>query len=181
MTQLYEGMFLLDNQVVREDWGRAKAVVTDALAKHGANVLSARRWDERRLTYPIRGRKRATYLLTYFEQDGQRSQALRHDLEIDERVLRYLILGAEALPAGEVEKSQAEQEEGFSVPPPPTDEEPVAVAEAPAEADDSDDDGDDDAAVDAGDDDGEEVAAKVGAGAKPSAKDSAGAATQEED
>jgi small subunit ribosomal protein S6 len=125
MTQLYEGMFLLDNQAVRADWAQAKAAVTDALAKHGATVRTARRWDERRLTYPIRGRKRATYLLSYFEQEGTRSQALRRDLEIDERVLRYLILSVDELPEGELEKSQAELESGFSVPPPPTDDEPL--------------------------------------------------------
>jgi len=149
MTQLYEGMFLLDNQVVRDDWGRAKGVVTEALGKHGAKVVSARRWDERRLAYPIRGRKRATYLLAYFEQDGQAAQALRHDLDIDERVLRYLILAADALPEGEVEKSEAELQAGFSVPPPPDDESPGEVAteeeeeaapggERPAEEEESD-------------------------------------------
>lgn len=137
MTQLYEGMFLLDNQTVRTDWGQAKAAITDALAKHGATVRTARRWDERRLAYPIRGRKRATYLLTYFEQDGTRTEALRRDLEIDERVLRYLILSVDALPEGELEKSQAELEAGFSVPPPPTDDEP---AEEPAREDKSSDD-----------------------------------------
>jgi len=134
MTQLYEGMFLLDNQAVRADWAQAKAAVTDALAKHGGVVRSARRWDERRLAYPIRGRKRATYLLTYFEQEGAATQGLRRDLDIEERVLRYLILATQAIPEGELEKSQAELEAGFSVPPPPADDEPGApVEEARAE------------------------------------------------
>ena len=48
MPQLYEGMFLLDNQAVRDDWNAAKAVVTSLLAKHGGRVQTARRWDERR-------------------------------------------------------------------------------------------------------------------------------------
>jgi hypothetical protein len=57
---------------------------------------------------------------------------MRRDFELDERVLRYLILGAEALPEGELEKSQAEMVEGFSVPPPPPDEEFVeSEPEAP--------------------------------------------------
>jgi len=129
MTQLYEGMFLLDNQAVRADWGGAKAAVTELLAKHGATVRTARRWDERRLAYPIKGRKRATYLLSYFEQDGAGGDVLRHDLDIAEGVLRYLILTAEVIPQGELEKSQAELEAGFSVPPPPADDEPLAGAE----------------------------------------------------
>ena len=55
-------MFLLDNQVVRVDYKAAKAVVIDTLKKHGAEIVSARRWDERRLAYPIAGRQRATFL-----------------------------------------------------------------------------------------------------------------------
>jgi ribosomal protein S6 len=122
LSKLYEGMFLLDNQVVRADWGRAKTVVTDHLQKHGAKVVTARRWDERKLAYAIRGKLRATYLLSYFEGGPEAVNAMRRDLELDERVLRYLILGAEALPEGELEKSQAESAADFSVPPPPEDE-----------------------------------------------------------
>lgn len=125
MTQLYEGMFLLDNQAVRADWNAAKAVVTSLLAKHGGRVQTARRWDERRLAYNIRGRKRGTYLLAHFEQEGAGSLTLRRDLDIEERVLRYLILAVDALPAGELEASKAELEAGFSVPPPPPDDEPA--------------------------------------------------------
>ena len=132
---LYEGMFLLDNHAVRADWGRAKGAVTETLAKHGAEVVSARRWDERKLAYPIGGKKRATYLLTYYQAPFDSVAALRRDLELDERVLRYLILNADSVPEGELEKSQAELEAGFAVPPPPADEEPAGRAneEPPAE------------------------------------------------
>ena len=56
-------MFLLDNQVVRADWRQAKTLVADLLAKNGAKVLCARRWDERKLAYTIRGCTRGTYLI----------------------------------------------------------------------------------------------------------------------
>lgn len=133
MTQLYEGMFLLDNRAVRADWRRSKAAVTDALSKHGARVVTARRWDERRLAYTIRGNKRATFLLAYFEQGPEGSLAVRRDLDLEERVLRYLIQGVEAVPEGEVEKSQAELEAGFEVPPPPGDDEVASEPEAAGE------------------------------------------------
>ncbi|HVS18925.1 MAG TPA: 30S ribosomal protein S6 [Planctomycetota bacterium] len=153
--KLYEGMFLLDNQVVRADWNAAKAVVTGVLTKHGADVKTARRWDERRLAYPIKGRKRATYLLAYFEQDGAGTQQVRRDLEIDERVLRYLIIGVEELPEGELEKSQAELEAGFTIPPMPGDdevvEETVEIDESAADQAEEIGDPDDD---DSSDDDG---------------------------
>lgn len=134
MTALYEGMFLLDNRAVRTDWAQAKSAVTHALEKHGAKVLTARRWDERKLAYPIRRQRRATYLLAYFEHEGDGLPGLRRDLEIDERVLRYLLLAVEAVPEGEEEKSRAELESGFTPPPPPADDEAFVSQNEQAEA-----------------------------------------------
>lgn len=120
--KLYEGMFLLDNNEVRNDWKAAKALVTGTLEKHGANVITARRWDERRLAYPIKKRNRATYLLCYFEADPSTSEILRRDFDLSEKILRYLILSAEAVPDEERELSQAELADDFSVPAPPEDD-----------------------------------------------------------
>jgi hypothetical protein len=64
---------------------------------------------------------------------------VRRDFEIDERVLRYLIQAApEGLPEGELEKSQAELEAGFTLPPMPGDddvttEETVEIDESVAD------------------------------------------------
>src|SRR5262245_60484738 len=109
-------MFLLDNQVVREDWTKAKAMVTDTLTKHGAKIQATRRWDERRLTYPIQNKRRATFVLTYFELGNEHIPALRRDIELNERILRYLMLKVEKMPEGELEKAQAEQAADFVVP-----------------------------------------------------------------
>jgi small subunit ribosomal protein S6 len=121
-VKLYEGMFLIDNAEVRSDWNSAKALVTGVLEKHGAAVRTARRWAERRLAYPIEKKKRATYLLTYFEAPPEASDTIRRDLDLSEKVLRYLILSAGAVPEKELELSQAEQAEGFTIPPPPDDD-----------------------------------------------------------
>lgn len=132
-TRLYETMFLLDNQLVREDWAKAKAVVTDTLTKHGGKVLSARRWDERRLAYPIQGKRRATFVLTYHEMasENEHGIALRRDLELNERVLRFLMLQVEKMPEGELEKAQAESAADFVVPAPPPDDAPDIVERLP--------------------------------------------------
>jgi hypothetical protein len=47
---------------------------------------------------------------------------MRRDFDLDERVLRYLMLRVEGVPEAERELSQAETAEGFSVPPPPPEE-----------------------------------------------------------
>jgi len=124
LTTVYEGMFLLDNQVVREDWKKAKSIVTDALEKHGAKVVCARRWDERKLAYPIRRRRRATFCLAYYEMGSEGITALRRDLELNENVLRYLMLAREGLPEGERELAAAEDAADFNAPTPPADDAP---------------------------------------------------------
>lgn len=130
---LYECMFLLDNAVVREDWKKAKGVINDAVAKHGGNVVTSRRWDERRLAYPIKNKNRATYVLGFVEIDGKNLPELRRELELSERILRYLILAVDEIPATEHELSTAENADGFAVPTPPSDDvvEPEPVIATP--------------------------------------------------
>ena len=136
---LYEGMFLLDNQAVRADWRKAKSLVTDTLEKHGARVNTARRWDERKLAYEIKGRMRGTYLLSYYEVGTEGIVGLRRDLELSEQVLRYLMLRVDEVPAGEQALHEAELDESFEIPLPPEDDAPEEVATAPAEEESSDD------------------------------------------
>ncbi len=124
MTQIYEGMFLLDNQVVREGWSDAKALVTSTLEKHGGKILSARRWDERRLAYPIKSSLRATYLLTYYELPPEGIAGMRLDFDLSEKVMRYLHLCVDAVPEGEADLAAAENADDFVVPTPPEDDAP---------------------------------------------------------
>ena len=151
MAQLYEGMFLLDNDVVREDWTKAKGFALDLLEKNGATVRTARRWDERVLAYPIKRRQRATYLLAYYEMPREGITGLVRDLDLSERVLRYLLLQAAEVAEGEQELHEAEGGSEFVVPEPPADDigyyAPIQVEgeEAPEGAQDDDRDGDDDA------------------------------------
>jgi small subunit ribosomal protein S6 len=122
MSRTYEIMFLIDNNAVRAGWKDVKAQVAGLIEKHGGKVLTSRRWDERKLTYPIRQRRRATYLLAYCELAGPGVATLRRELDISETVLRYLLLRAEAVPAQEHELTQAESAAGFQIPEPPPDD-----------------------------------------------------------
>ena len=122
MSRIYEIMYLLDNNAVRAGWKEAKAAATGLIEKHGGKVLSARRWDERALAYPIRQRRRGTYLLTYATLEGKGSAELRRELDLSESILRYLILSAEGVPEQELELTRAESVAGFVVPAPPADE-----------------------------------------------------------
>ena len=122
MSRTYEIMYLLDNNTVRAGWNEAKSAATALITKHGGKVLSARRWDESKLAYPIKQRRRGTFLLAYCELAGDGVATLRRELDLTEHVLRYLILSAEAVPPQELELTRAESEAGFVVPPPPVED-----------------------------------------------------------
>jgi small subunit ribosomal protein S6 len=137
MSRIYEIMFLLDNNAVRAGWKEAKAAATALIEKHGGKVLTARRWDERKLAYAIRQRRRGTYLLAHGELEAAGVATLRRELDLTESVLRYLILQVEAVPPGELELTQAESAAGFVVPVPPPEDVPDADRAEPAEEEDA--------------------------------------------
>jgi ribosomal protein S6 len=125
-TRTYECMCLLDNREVRKGWQPLKESVTGLFTKHGAQILSARRWDERRLAYPIDGQQRATYLLAYLKADTQSITGIRRDLQFSDIVLRSLVLSCEEVP-----QSAYEPEAEFDVNAIPVDDSLVASSNEP--------------------------------------------------
>ncbi len=119
---LYESMFLLDNAVVRESWNKAKAAVTDTLEKHGAKIRTIRRFDERKLAYPIKNKNRGTFALCYYEMGNENIAPMRREFDLSDRVMRYLILRTDEVPPAELELHQAETAPDFAVPAPPPDD-----------------------------------------------------------
>lgn len=88
----YEGMFLLDSAKVAVSWDDAVRQVHDILAKHNAEIVASRQWDERRLAYAVEGHKKGTYLLTYFKTDGSALKEIVSDCHLNDVILRELIL-----------------------------------------------------------------------------------------
>jgi ribosomal protein S6 len=131
-------MCLLDNREVRNGWQTLKDSVLAHFTKHGAKILSGRRWDERRLAYPMKGQNRGTYLLVYFSADTQSLTAIRRDLQFREAVLRSMLLDCVEVP-----QDAYEPEADFDVNAIPADDAPqsdepmvpvpAVVDEAPAE------------------------------------------------
>lgn len=119
-------MCLLDNREVRKGWDALKNAVAGQFTKHGAKILSSRRWDERRLAYPIKGQHRGTYLLVYFAADTNAVALIRRDMQFNEALLRTLLLECEEVPQGAYEPEAA-----FDVNAIPSDDAPPAPAPEP--------------------------------------------------
>src|SRR5207244_10872637 len=89
-------MFLFDPSVTA-DWEAVKAELGRIPERASARVILLQKWDERRLSYEIRGRKRAIYALTYFEADPMKIADLERDARLSEAVLRCMITAANHL------------------------------------------------------------------------------------
>ncbi len=97
--RLYEGMFLVDSAQAAADWDGTLAVIETILKRADADVVSMRKWGERRLAYEINHQTRGTYILCYFKANGQRIAGIEKDVQLSEKVMRVLILGTEKRPA----------------------------------------------------------------------------------
>ncbi len=103
--RFYEGMFLFDNAFTHE-WAAVEAEVKRLCDRIGAELLVCVKFDERRLAYEIKKRKRGTFVLTYFNVEPERIADLERDVQLSESVLRVLVLRAEGVSAERIKELQ---------------------------------------------------------------------------
>jgi small subunit ribosomal protein S6 len=85
-------MFLLDTTKVAGDVPGTAQKLHAILEKNHAEILASRPWDERRLTYPVKGHKKGLFYLTYFRTEGTNLANIEHDCALNETILRSMVL-----------------------------------------------------------------------------------------
>jgi len=114
--RLYEGLFLIDSAKAAADWDGVLTAATTILERAGAEIVSIRKWGERRLAYQIKGVERGTYILTYFNVDGQKISQIERDVQLSELIMRALILKAGHRNKQDIDRQsaamQVEQQQG---------------------------------------------------------------------
>ncbi len=100
----YEGMFLVDTAIASADWGGIIADIEAILKKAEAEIISIRKWDERRLAYDVQKKSRGTYILAYFRCDGTKIQGVEKTVQLSERIMRVLILNADHMTQEDIDK-----------------------------------------------------------------------------
>jgi len=104
VKKLYEGMFLVDSAEAAADWDAIVTRIKSILEKTGAEIVSLRKWDERKLAYEINGKARGTYILCYFSSDGERIQEIEREAQLSEQIIRVLILCADQMSQEDIAK-----------------------------------------------------------------------------
>jgi small subunit ribosomal protein S6 len=92
LANVYEGMFILDSNRFGRDPDGVSGQLTATIEKFGGEILVSRLWEERRLAYPIKGQRKGIYWLIYFRLDGQQLSLMRRQFEINEGLIRFLML-----------------------------------------------------------------------------------------
>lgn len=102
--QLYEGMFLVDVAKASSDWDGVISNITKILEKSGAEIISIKKWDDRKLAYDIKGQSRGVYIISYFKVDGPKIQEIEKNLRLSEQIMRLLILNAELMTQEDIDR-----------------------------------------------------------------------------
>ena len=90
--KLYEGLFLVDSAEAAADWKGTIAIIERVLERAGAEVVTLKKWDERKLAFEVRGMSRGTFILSYFRCDPLKITSIERDVQLSEQITRVLIL-----------------------------------------------------------------------------------------
>ena len=136
--RLYEGMFILDDARCAEDYNGTVAKVHEILKQRGAEVVDSRKWEERKLAYPIRRHHRGVYVLIHFNAPTDAIGGIERQIRLasDIVVRSMIVVDEDGITMG-AEKEAAKAAPGIPGAEPSAGEQkpPVAVAAvAPAEA-----------------------------------------------
>jgi small subunit ribosomal protein S6 len=104
VKKLYEGLFLVDSGEAAADWDGINKAIEKVLARGDADVVSIKKWDERRLAYDINSKSRGTYILTYFRGDPTKVAAIERGVQLSEQIMRVLILRTDRMNKEDLEK-----------------------------------------------------------------------------
>ncbi|UCF35100.1 MAG: 30S ribosomal protein S6 [Phycisphaerales bacterium] len=121
----YEAMFLFD-PTFGASFEACETEIKRLMERANAELLFCRKWEERRLAYKIKGRKRGVYVLVYFKAPPDKIVPLERDVQISENILRVLVLRADYVTPEMMEMAAQKRVEG------------VAGDQAPGAADSSD-------------------------------------------
>lgn len=90
-TRLYEAMWVVDANVARESMTKVMAGLKELVEKSGGTWINGDKWEERRLAYSIKKKKRGMYVLSHFTSATESLTRLERNIQISDLVLRALV------------------------------------------------------------------------------------------
>jgi len=97
-------MFLVDTALAAQDWQVVLDEIKRVLDRAEAEVVSQKKWDERRLCYDINKKSRGTYILVYFNCETDKLGGIERDVQLSELIARVLVLRTDRMTPEDLEK-----------------------------------------------------------------------------
>lgn len=91
----YELMYIIDATMDEEPRNELIARVSKLITESGGTVEKVDEWGKRRLAYPINYKNEGYYVLENFEAPPELPKEIERILQINDNVLRYLIIRLE--------------------------------------------------------------------------------------
>jgi small subunit ribosomal protein S6 len=91
----YELGIVIHPDVDQSDVTEAVDKLGQYISAGGGEVASVDVWGRRRLAYPLRKQKEGTYVFLHAQLDPQAIKELERTLQLDEEILRYLLIRLE--------------------------------------------------------------------------------------
>lgn len=88
----YEIMFIVFSALTEEERTAAITSVEETLKLEGADNIVTEKWGEKKLAYPIKKKETGFYVLTTFDMDGTKLFDVEKKLNINEKLMRYIIV-----------------------------------------------------------------------------------------
>jgi len=91
-ARLYETTFIVNASLDDSQTDAVVGRVQDVIVKNGGAVNALNKWGRKRLAYPINKKTNGFYVNVEFTAPGTLLTALERSFQLDEMILRFLIL-----------------------------------------------------------------------------------------
>src|SRR5687768_1058479 len=85
-------MFLLDSADFASDPDSVTKMLTDLIERVGGSIAAHRPWQDGRLAYEIKGRRKGLHYLVMFELETSKMPELNRACRLNEKILRTLFI-----------------------------------------------------------------------------------------
>src|SRR5687767_8016641 len=90
-VRLYEAMWVVDANTGREDYNKVIAAIKEIVEKGGGSWINADRWEERRLAYQIKKKKRGLFIINHFSAPTEAVTKIDRNARLSDLILRHMI------------------------------------------------------------------------------------------
>lgn len=97
-THLYEGMYILSATLSEDARNKAIEKITSSIQHHAGEVHKIFERGRKKLAYEIQKRKEGYYYILYFTASSSSMPELRREYQLNEDLIRCMILRAEVVP-----------------------------------------------------------------------------------